>query len=66
MGLLGSADYHKLNAVTQRDAYPLPRIDKTSDTLSGLRWFSTLDLLSRYWQVEMDPLPLTKDYLSTK
>jgi len=48
-------DYCKLNAVTQQDAYPLPRIDKTLDTLSGSKWFSMLDLLSGYWQVEMDP-----------
>jgi len=28
-------DHCKLNAVTQRDAYPLPHIDETLDTLSG-------------------------------
>ena len=39
--------------MTRRYAYPLPRIDDTIDTLSGSQWFSTLDLLSRYWQVEM-------------
>ena len=43
----------KLNAVTQKDAYPLPSIYDTPDTLSGSQWFSTLDLLSRYWQVKM-------------
>ncbi|GFV15751.1 retrovirus-related Pol polyprotein from transposon 412 [Trichonephila clavipes] len=40
-------DYRKLNDV------PLPRIDDTLDTLSGHKWFSTLDLKSGYWQVEI-------------
>ena len=46
-------DYRKLNAVTRTDAYPLPRIDETLDTLSGSQWFTTLDLTSGYWQVEL-------------
>ena len=39
-------DYRKLNDVTKKDSYPLPRIDDTLDTLSGSKWFSTLDLKS--------------------
>ena len=37
------------NAETVNDAYPVPRI-----ALAGARWFSTLDLASGYWQVELD------------
>ncbi|GFS52646.1 retrovirus-related Pol polyprotein from transposon 412 [Trichonephila clavipes] len=48
-------DYRKLNDVTKKDSYPLPRIDDTLDTLSGHKWFSTLDLKSGYWQVEVHP-----------
>ena len=43
-------DYRKLNNVTHKDAYPLPQIDETLDTLSGAQWFSTLDMASGYYQ----------------
>ena len=46
-------DYRKLNGVTVKDAYPLPRIDDTLDMLTGKQWFSTLDLASGYWQVSL-------------
>ena len=46
-------DYRKINTITRKDAYPLPRVDDTLDTLAGAKWFSALDLLSGYWQVEV-------------
>ena len=49
-------DYRKLNQVTCKDAYPIPRIDESLDALGGSQWFTTLDLVSGYWQ-----LPLTED-----
>ncbi|KAL9967719.1 hypothetical protein ACROYT_G026008 [Oculina patagonica] len=48
-------DYREVNAATVKDAYPLPRVDDSLSALSGAKWFSTLDLASRYWQVPMAP-----------
>ena len=47
-------DYQKLNAITRKDAYPLPRIDDTLDSLGNSKWFSMLDLTSGYWQGYLD------------
>lgn len=48
-------DYRRLNAVPKKDSYPLPRIDDALDYISGSCWFSSLDLRSGYWQVELAP-----------
>ena len=44
-------DYRKLNDLTVKDAYPLPRIGQTIDALQGAGVFSSLDLASGYWQI---------------
>ena len=46
-------DYRELNKQTIKDKYPLPRIDDTIDALHGSKYFSTLDLFSGYWQIEI-------------
>ena len=43
-----------LNSKTKRDAYALPRINEMFDSLYGARWFSSLDIKSAYWQVEVE------------
>ena len=58
-------DYRKLNEVTRKDSYPLPRVDDLLDSLSDAQWFSTLDLRSGYWQVEVDPRDREKTAFST-
>ena len=47
-------DYRRLNAVTLRDSYPIPRMDECIDTLGDAKIFSTLDCNSGYWQIMMD------------
>ena len=44
-----------------KDAYSLPRIEESLDCLNGACIFSSLDLKSGYWQVELDDesIPLT-------
>lgn len=52
-GVRWCVDYRKVNEATQKDAYPLPKIEECLDTLSGSKLFSTLDLLSGYHQFEV-------------
>ena len=59
-------DYRQLNSVTHRDAYPIPRIDDTLDTLAGSKYFTTLDLASGYWQVEIEEIDKEKTAFSTR
>lgn len=44
-------DYRKLNEITIKDVYPLPRIDDALSRLEGSSLFSIMDMLSGYWQV---------------
>ena len=48
-------DFRELNKVTIHDRYPLPRIDDLLDKLGQSRYFTLLDLASRYWQIPLDP-----------
>ena len=46
-------DYRRLNTITKLDEFLLPRIDNSLDLLSGMKYFSTLNLATGYWQVNM-------------
>ena len=58
-------DYRKLNGLTKKNSYPLPRIDETLDSLGGNQWFCTLDLQSGYWQVGMKEEDMEKTAFSS-
>ncbi|CAM4637378.1 unnamed protein product [Lepidochelys olivacea] len=46
-------DYHKLNAVSRPDNYPVPRTDELLEKLGRAQFISTLDSKG-YWQVPLD------------
>jgi hypothetical protein len=58
-------DFRKLNAITNPDAYPLPRIDDMLESFGQSKWFTTLDLASGYWQVGMKKEDIEKTAFAT-
>ena len=52
-GLRFCIDFCWLNSRTKKDAYPLPRMQETMESMVGTRFFSTMDLKSGFWQVKM-------------
>eukprot|EP00731_Ephydatia_muelleri_P021177 Em0013g904a len=48
-------DYRRLNAVSESDAYPMPRVDDLIDRLGGVSYITTMDLTRGYWQVPVSP-----------
>lgn len=47
-------EYRKLNKITAKDVYPLPRVDDVLDSLPGSSFFSIIDLYKGYWQVPVE------------
>ena len=47
-------DLRAVNSKTKKDAKSMPRVNDIMDALSGARMFTSLDLQSGYWQVEID------------
>jgi hypothetical protein len=46
-------DYRQLNAITNRDSFPLPNMTATLDSLHGAKIWTTLDMASGFWQIKM-------------
>lgn len=47
-------DYRKLNSITEKDRYPLPRIEDQLEQISGNTYFTILDLASGYHQLKLE------------
>ena len=58
-------DYRRLNSLTRKDVYPLPRVEDILDTLGEAKYFTSLDLASGYWQVELDSDARAKSVFTT-
>ena len=59
-GLRLCVDYRYLNAKTIKDAYPLPRIEETLESLGGAKYFSSIDLAQCYMQCAMEDSDIGK------
>jgi hypothetical protein len=46
-------DYRGLNAVTVKDRYPLPLTKETLNNLKGMKYFSTIDIVSAFNNIRM-------------
>jgi hypothetical protein len=59
-------DYNKLNKMTIKNKYPLPRIDDLFDQLRGATILSNIDSRSRYHQVQIKDEDIHKTSFRTR
>lgn len=59
-------DYRGLNFMTKRPIYPLPDSQQLFDSVAGATYFSTLDLSSGYYNVEVQECDKEKTAFSTR
>ena len=59
-------DYRRLNQITTKDAFPLPRIDDIYDQLTTATYFTKFDFKAGYFQVPLDKADQPKTAFSTR
>ncbi|CAF4937178.1 unnamed protein product, partial [Rotaria socialis] len=59
-------DYRRLNAITIKDAFPLPRINEIFDQLSDAVYYTKFDFKSGYFQVPLSNEDRPKTAFSTR
>ena len=58
-------DYRALKKLTIKNHYPLPRIDDLLDAAQAAKLFSSIDLLSGYHQIRIEPEDVPKTAFRT-
>ena len=58
-------DYQKVNKDTKKDSFHLPCIHNKLNALHGTQFFSSMDMMSGYWQVECAPEAREKTAFTT-
>ena len=53
-------DYHKLNSIMVRDAFPLPQIGEALQAVHSSNWFTSFDLTQGYLQLAMEDNDIKK------
>ena len=53
-------DFRKLNAISIRDSFPLPRIEEALQTIQVAMWFTSFDLAQGYLQMAMEEEDMKK------
>jgi hypothetical protein len=59
-------DYRKLNEVTIKNKYPLPKIEELFDQLNGAKVFSNIDLRTGYHQLKVRESDIPKTAFTTR
>ena len=59
-------DYRKLNDVTIKNKYPLPKIEDLFDQMNGARVFSKIDLRTGYHQLKIREKDIPKTVFTTR
>ena len=53
-------NYHKLNSIIVKDAFPLPHIDETLQAVHNCQWLSTFDLAQGYLHMPVNEADIHK------
>ena len=54
-GLRFCVDYQGLNAILEKDRYPLPLITETLAQISKAKWFTKLDVVQAFHKIRIAP-----------